>query len=178
MRNPESISPGESTAVTGVTQVPYLVAPVSHIWLPRLVEIDSSWNPRHWSTQLFEGELANAAARALGIFFGKDLIGYGIAHVVCDEAHIVSFGIAPKRRGKGAGEYLLRELLRTLEGEGVTVVTLEVRRSNSAAQALYAKLGFEVVALRERYYSSNNEDALSMRVELARVGGREICTER
>lgn len=171
MQYPDSTLPGVCSPTTGAHQVSYRVAPVSHVWLSRLVEIDSSWNPRPWSEQLFGEELAHQAARVRGLFVEDELIGYAIAHVVCDEAHIVSFGIAAERRGHGAGEFLLRDLLRSLEAEEVRVVTLEVRLSNSAAQALYEKIGFDIVAVRRRYYSSNNEDALMMRLELSRCGG-------
>jgi ribosomal-protein-alanine N-acetyltransferase len=40
------------------------------------------------------------------------------------------------------------------------VVTLEVRRSNEAAIALYRKYGFVQVGERRRYYDDNREDAL------------------
>jgi ribosomal-protein-alanine N-acetyltransferase len=167
MQNPDSTSPGSSHAQTGAIPLQYWVGPVSHVWIPRLVAIDSSWNPRCWSQKLFEGELSNRAARVRGLFSHKELIGYGIAHVVADEAHIVSFGIAPRERGKGAGEYLLRDLLNSLKCERISVVTLEVRLSNTIAQSLYTKIGFQIVAVRKRYYSSNNEDALTMRLEVS-----------
>jgi len=170
MQNPDTTSPGLSHSQTGVTPLPYWVGPVSHVWLPRLVAIDSSWNPRFWSQKLFEGELSNPASRVRGLFSDNELIGYGIAHVVANEAHIVSFGIASKNRGKGAGEYLLRDILSSLSAEGVSVVTLEVRLSNTIAQALYTKIGFDIVSVRKRYYSSNNEDALTMRLKVSDLG--------
>jgi ribosomal-protein-alanine N-acetyltransferase len=43
---------------------------------------------------------------------------------------------------------------------GARRATLEVRRSNEAAHALYEALGFRVAAVRPRYYSSPEEDAL------------------
>ena len=170
MQSPDSTSPGVCSPETGAHQVSYRVAPVSFMWLSRLAEIDSSWNPRPWSEQLFREELASQVARVQGLFIADELIGYAIAHVVCDEAHIVSFGITPELRGRGAGTYLLRSLLRSLEAERVRVVTLEVRLSNSSAQALYEKVGFDIVAVRRRYYYSNNEDALMMRMELQGSG--------
>jgi ribosomal-protein-alanine N-acetyltransferase len=45
---------------------------------------------------------------------------------------------------------------------GAKWLTLEVRVSNLAAQALYRKYGFSVRGSRRRYYSDNNEDALIM----------------
>jgi ribosomal-protein-alanine N-acetyltransferase len=41
-------------------------------------------------------------------------------------------------------------------------LTLEVRVTNAAAQALYRKYGFTAHGTRKHYYSDNNEDALIM----------------
>ena len=41
-------------------------------------------------------------------------------------------------------------------------VTLEVRKSNLLAQALYEKYRFLKVGVRKRYYSDNHEDAIIM----------------
>jgi ribosomal-protein-alanine N-acetyltransferase len=43
-----------------------------------------------------------------------------------------------------------------------SIVTLEVRASNTIAQELYKKYGFQVVGRRPRYYSSDGEDAIIM----------------
>jgi ribosomal-protein-alanine N-acetyltransferase len=43
---------------------------------------------------------------------------------------------------------------------GVRRATLEVRRSNVAAQRLYAGAGFSVVGVRSGYYTQPAEDAL------------------
>ena len=43
---------------------------------------------------------------------------------------------------------------------GVRRATLEVRRSNVAAQRLYAAAGFKVTAVRRDYYTQPVEDAL------------------
>jgi ribosomal-protein-alanine N-acetyltransferase len=163
VQDPDSPSFRGRDLETGAHQDNYLVAPVSHIWLRRLVEIDSSWNPQHWSERLFGEELANPIARVRGVFLGEQLLGYVLAHVVCEDAHIVSLGVAPDYRRQGAAEFLLSDLLRSLKFEGVKVITLDVRVSNLAAQGLYRKLGFSVVALRKHFYSGDGEDALTMR---------------
>lgn len=150
-------------AVGLAEQVPIQVGSISGAWLPRLVEIDSSWNPRAWSLKLFERELVNPAARIKGIFAGEELVGYLIAHVVCDEAHIVSLGIDPHWRGRGLGRMLLDDFLRASLVENVSVVTLEVRASNLVAQKLYQSSGFSVAGIRKHYYSDNSEDGLTMR---------------
>jgi ribosomal-protein-alanine N-acetyltransferase len=157
---------GGAGAHSGVVQV----APVSHLWLDRLVEIDASWNPKSWSQRLFEQELSNPAARVRGIFIEDNLVGYLIVHVVLDEAHIVSFGVDEAFRRRGLGRALLEDLLRIAKLERVTVVTLQVRYSNEAAQKLYRSVGFKLAGVRKRYYSDNGEDAITMRLELNRAG--------
>ena len=44
--------------------------------------------------------------------------------------------------------------------EGAEAATLEVRRSNTAAVALYTALGFAVEGVRKDYYEQPQEDAL------------------
>jgi ribosomal-protein-alanine N-acetyltransferase len=46
------------------------------------------------------------------------------------------------------------------------VVTLEVRRSNQAAQRLYQRFGFRSVGVRPYYYTDDQEDAVVMVLEL------------
>ena len=41
-------------------------------------------------------------------------------------------------------------------------MTLEVRKSNDTAQALYKKYGFREIGVRKGYYSDNREDAIVM----------------
>src|SRR3989304_3389685 len=65
-------------------------------------------------------------------------------------------------RRQGIGELLLADTLDLALANRQEVVTLEVRRSNEAAQALYEKFGFLKVGARRRYYSDNHEDAIIM----------------
>jgi ribosomal-protein-alanine N-acetyltransferase len=50
---------------------------------------------------------------------------------------------------------------------GVRALYLEVRDSNSAARALYASRGFDMVGRRRGYYQRPQEDALVLRRDLA-----------
>jgi len=45
-------------------------------------------------------------------------------------------------------------------------MTLEVRRSNAAAQRLYRRFAFRAVGVRPNYYAEDNEDAVVMLLEL------------
>jgi len=69
-------------------------------------------------------------------------------------------------------------VLTEVAGEGVQCATLEVRRSNLAAQRLYERLGFAIAGQRRNYYSHPEEDALILwrrgadRQAAAEAGGR------
>jgi ribosomal-protein-alanine N-acetyltransferase len=117
-----------------------------------------------WSRASFERELNEnrSVARYLVIERGRRVLGYAGMWLVVDEGHITNVAIHPDARGKGDGERLMRALMDMARELGLNYMTLEVRRSNNAAQCLYRKLGFVDVGYRKRYYEDNQEDALIM----------------
>jgi ribosomal-protein-alanine N-acetyltransferase len=60
------------------------------------------------------------------------------------------------------GEEVMHRIRRQIKKEGAKHVLLEVRPSNTAAWALYNKLGFQILGIRQGYYSNPTEDALVM----------------
>lgn len=90
------------------------------------------------------------------------IIGFAGLWLMVDEAHITTIAVHPAHRGLRVGELLLNSLVGISYEIGARRVTLEVRVSNTVAQSLYHKYGFEVAGLRRRYYSDNNEDAYIM----------------
>jgi ribosomal-protein-alanine N-acetyltransferase len=82
--------------------------------------------------------------------------------LMVDEAHIVTVAVREDHRRRGIGALLVAraiELAREAEAESVT---LEVRVSNTGAQALYERFGFRRAGIRKRYYTDNGEDAIIM----------------
>ena len=57
---------------------------------------------------------------------------------------------------------IIREMIKTAITLKLELLTLEVRKSNIAAQELYKKYGFDIIGERKRYYSDNGEDAWIM----------------
>ena len=90
------------------------------------------------------------------------IIGFAGMWLAFDEAHVTTIGVDPTRRGQGLGELLLLRMFDEALTRGANWLTLEVRVTNAAAQALYRKYGFTTHGTRKRYYSDNNEDALIM----------------
>ena len=88
--------------------------------------------------------------------------GWVVVWFVAGEAHIASIGVASSDRRRGVGELLTLGAIEIAAANDCDELTLEVRKSNEAAQALYRKYGFQVVGERKGYYVDDNEDALIM----------------
>ena len=88
--------------------------------------------------------------------------GWVVVWFVVGEAHIASIGVAESDRRRGVGELLVIRAVGAAADNACDELTLEVRKSNTAAQALYRKYGFRDVGERKGYYVHDNEDALIM----------------
>jgi ribosomal-protein-alanine N-acetyltransferase len=105
--------------------------------------------------RLFGGEEESETSR-------EPIVGFVGVWLTLDEAHIVTIAVRESHRGRGIGELLLIAAIALATLNDQDVVTLEVRASNQAAQALYEKYGFRKIGTRRRYYSDNQEDAVIM----------------
>ena len=92
----------------------------------------------------------------------NSIVGFLGTWYAADQAHIVSVGVADGYRRRGIGELLLIAAVEHATANGTETITLEVRKSNAAAQALYEKYGFIEQGIRKAYYSDNREDAVIM----------------
>ncbi|RLV59179.1 ribosomal-protein-alanine N-acetyltransferase [Parashewanella curva] len=105
----------------------------------------------------------------IGLYEGDELKGFAIVHQVIDEATLMDICVFPSCQGKGYGKQLLQQALEQAKQRGVTIMMLEVRASNTAAIALYNKLGFNETYRRNGYYptDSGREDAIMMELALS-----------
>ncbi|WP_327754162.1 GNAT family N-acetyltransferase [Sphingobium sp. SJ10-10] len=97
-------------------------------------------------------------------------LGFALVRSVLDECELLLLAVSPLWRGRGIGEALLLDSLRTARKRGITSMNLEVRASNTAIR-LYEKAGFEYVHRRPGYYRGNDgqlHDALSFRIDMLR----------
>ncbi len=173
-----------------MSDLPYQVLPMTEDDLDAVMAIEEMafslpWSARAYRYELKENDaahlfvvrprpssaLSSAPVRLLGRLrhrLGRvpihrmPLLGYACLWMVVDEAHISTIAVHPEWRRRGIGSLLLDTLLRHAQDQEAQVVTLEVRVSNTAAQALYATWGFQAVGRRRRYYSDTGEDALIM----------------
>lgn len=92
----------------------------------------------------------------------QDLAGLAGLWFMVDEAHLTTIAVRQSARRQGIGELLLISAIELAEERQCRFVTLEVRVSNTGAQALYRKYGFSRTGVRRGYYTDNHEDALIM----------------
>lgn len=158
-----------------------MIAPATAADLDAIDEIERHSFPNPWPRATFEAELSREGARlvverappcASGGAAGRDardliVVGFCNYWIVIDELHVLAIATHPDRRRAGVGGRLLAHALAEGRALGCTCATLEVRRGNAPAIALYQRAGFRGVHVRARYYQ-DNEDALVMRCELTR----------
>lgn len=125
------------------------------------IEQKSFFTP--WSRNAFVGELTqNPLALYLVGHMGENIVCYAGSWLIHGEAHITNIAVHPNYRGLNIGEAMCRSLLVEVAARGMVKATLEVRVSNTVAQNLYRKLGFNSVGVRPGYYTDTNEDAIIM----------------
>ncbi len=95
----------------------------------------------------------------------REAAGFVFWRSLGEEAEILSIGVAPRRRRRGAARALLDQVIESARSGGVRKLFLEVDVANAAAAALYTSAGFERIGRRSRYYR-NGGDALVMRLNL------------
>jgi ribosomal-protein-alanine N-acetyltransferase len=131
--------------------------------LEAVLAIDRLAFPSPAKASVYKYELShNELAHYQVLCAAKTIIGYAGYWLIADECHISTIATHPDWRRRGLGELLLLNMLFLANEQAAQLVTLEVRQSNVAAQALYHKYQFAIVGERRRYYKDTGEDALIM----------------
>jgi ribosomal-protein-alanine N-acetyltransferase len=142
--------------------------------LPRVMEIERAAFSHPWSEDLVRRELSHEFSTVLLATeppaSGEGVLGFAIVWLVHDELHVLNVAVAPEARRRGVARALLAELEGRAVDDGAAKATLEVRRSNAPAIALYRSLGYVEVGVRPRYYAEDGEDAILMDKDLLHGG--------
>lgn len=93
---------------------------------------------------------------------GETLVGYCGFHAFKPEGYILNIAVSPERQREGAASLMLRGMEGRARAMELEFLSLEVRRSNEAAIALYKKHGYAEAGYRPGYYEHPAEDALIM----------------
>ncbi|HHX82191.1 MAG TPA: ribosomal protein S18-alanine N-acetyltransferase [Pseudomonadaceae bacterium] len=97
--------------------------------------------------------------------------GFAEFLTVLDECQLLNLAVLPAQQRQGLGRVLLAHVLQEATERECRYCVLELRVSNTAAQALYRSAGFVECGLRKAYYpplgaGTEREDALLLRREL------------
>lgn len=143
------------------------IVPMTAAHLDQVEEAERICFPDPWSRRLLEELLENAQMTKLAaVDSAGRVLGYASMQAVLDEGYIYNVAVCPPYRRQGIAAALLASLRRAAEEKELAFLTLEVRRSNQSAQALYAKWGYQTVGCRRNYYEHPKEDAMIMTLEL------------
>lgn len=80
------------------------------------------------------------------------IVGALVYSLIYDRIEIEYIVVSDEYKRFGIGT----KLLKYIEKEGITNITLEVRESNTVAINFYKKNGYEVAAIRKNYYKNEN----------------------
>ncbi len=139
----------------------YRIRPATDLDLVAVAGIERETFPDPWTEESFRSLLTHHAF--VVVVNDGEIVGYVFGVGVEDIGEILNVAVADAHRRRGIGRALVSHALDALEHSGVRQVFLEVRESNTAAQALYRTMRFELVGRRRRYYRRPLEDALVLR---------------
>lgn len=131
--------------------------------IPFLVSARDSF-PDAWDEKML------LSAFNAGNFFGfivedGEFAGFITYSVNIDTADLQDLFVAENYRRKGVGDALMASFIKDVKSRGVKKLFLEVRKSNTPAINLYKKSGFNLISVRNKYYS-DGENALVLIKEL------------
>jgi ribosomal-protein-alanine N-acetyltransferase len=117
--------------------------------------------PTPWSRGMFLEDFPRDFSDAL-VAAGADdeVLGYAVCWTIAGESHLLNIAVHPARRGRGIGRALLSECIRRAARAGASLIFLEVRAGNEAAERLYRSMGFVFRGIRKGYYTDTGEDAV------------------
>ena len=139
--------------------------------LPQVIAIERRAFPTPWSLAMFVLERSKPGGICLAATRHGELVGYLVCSRYDTVWHLMNVSVEPEERRTGVATALLLELLEKIDDPDARL-TLEVRRSNAPAIALYERFGFRSAGVRRRYYQDNGEDALIMWRTPATLAGR------
>ena len=129
--------------------------------LPSVMDLERQAYPYPWRQGMFSDCLKQGDECWL-LAHGGRLIGHSVLALGAGESHLLNLCVHPASQGQGFGRVLAEHTVAQARARFATVVFLEVRPSNHAAQRLYQTLGFNQIGVRPNYYPApqGREDAL------------------
>lgn len=160
-------------AVAELSFLPMTVIDLDTVLAVERVSHIHPWTHGNFSDSLAAGHWAYCVRPKLadavkGSYLDPDILwAYCILFPAVDELHLLNITVSPKLRQLGLASRMMAAIEGVAAQQKMPRIILEVRPSNTAAVALYQKLGYEQIGIRKNYYPADpqlgtREDALVM----------------
>lgn len=125
-----------------------------------LAVMQSVYEQSPWTVEQIVSSMASQDEDYYLAYEGQDLVGFLAVQTVMDEMEILQIAVRADFQRLGIASQLMAAVM-DWDGD----IFLEVRESNSAAQALYTRQHFTKIGKRKDYYRNPVEDAVIMKRE-------------
>lgn len=126
------------------------------------VEIENINFSEPWSKLSFESQIEKRYSVCFAAHYLGKAVGYICCDDICDEVYVGTIAVDNNFRRRGIGRRLVQSVIDYCKKSNSSLLTLEVRVSNTSAVNLYTSLGFENLGVRKNFYSKPTEDAYIM----------------
>jgi len=138
------------------------IVPMAENHISQIAELERQCFNAPWEENALREELENENAHFLAAISNDKVLGYIGVHEICVEAYIDNIAVFSQYRRFGIGERLITTAADSAESRKCEFISLEVRKSNASAIALYEKQGYNVAGERKNFYREPVENALIM----------------
>ncbi|NQN10438.1 ribosomal protein S18-alanine N-acetyltransferase [Streptococcus suis] len=125
-----------------------------------LAVMQSVYETSPWTLEQIASSMSSQDEDYYLAYKGQELVGFLAVQTVLDEMEILQIAVKADFQRLGIASQLMAAVM-DWEGD----IFLEVRESNSAAQALYTRQHFTKIGKRKDYYRNPVEDAVIMKRE-------------
>ncbi|HEM3704135.1 TPA: ribosomal protein S18-alanine N-acetyltransferase [Streptococcus suis] len=125
-----------------------------------LAVMESVYEISPWTLEQIASSMASQDEDYYLAYDGQEIVGFLAVQTVLDEMEILQIAVKADFQRMGIASQLMAAVM-DWDGD----IFLEVRESNSAAQALYTRQCFTKIGKRKDYYRHPVEDAVMMKRE-------------
>ncbi|NQJ22489.1 ribosomal protein S18-alanine N-acetyltransferase [Streptococcus suis] len=125
-----------------------------------LTVMQSVYEQSPWTLEQIAASMTSQDEDYYLAYEGQELVGFLAVQTVLDEMEILQIAVKTDFQRLGIASQLMAAVM-DWKGD----IFLEVRESNSAAQALYTRQHFTKIGKRKDYYRNPVEDAVMMKRE-------------
>ncbi|OFZ21652.1 MAG: ribosomal-protein-alanine N-acetyltransferase [Bdellovibrionales bacterium GWB1_55_8] len=151
-----------------MSQPIFSIRPATDEDISEIVKIENAVHLAPWTAEHVKAELEKPYSHVWIMTDDETdskLAGYIVFWLFMGECQILNVAVDLPYRGLGYAKHMIRQAANLTAREGIQKITLEVRKSNQAAIALYQGMNFVITQIRKSFYS-NGEDAYFMTLSL------------